>query len=66
MKERTRSEVKGIIYTIYKVDGRGLDQGCQTYQPLPLSLLSQKQTCKQTNEHAIIFTVKTTTNSAVS
>ena len=32
MKERTRSEVKGIIYTIYKVDGRGLDQGCQTYQ----------------------------------
>ena len=32
MKERTRSEVKGIIYTIYKVDGRGLDQGCQTYK----------------------------------
>ena len=26
------SEVAGSIYNIYKVDGRGLGQGCQTYQ----------------------------------
>ena len=27
----TRSEVAGSIYNIYKVDGRGLAHGCQTY-----------------------------------
>ena len=30
--KRARSEVAGRIYNIYKVDGRGLGHGCQTYQ----------------------------------
>ena len=62
------SEVRGDRkYLQYcKVDGRGVRHSCQTYQPLPLSLLSRKQICKQTNKHAIIFTVKTTTNLAIS
>ena len=29
--ERVRSKVTGHIYSILKVDGRGIGEGCQTY-----------------------------------